>query len=485
MAENQDRIREILAELQQPQAQPGLLQRIIDAVQRSVAIGFSPQPGQAVQADLAQQQQLIQIERERQERTKLLGAQLSIEDILQRGKEKREEERLIEREKRTEEFKIGEEKRALDREVELFNLRLGGEKQLRDIDKSTQKELFQLKLAGDKELGQINQGYAQELKRLESSLNNEERDRATNLQLIAPLLLSGVVNPEQAGNIRTKIRTNQTLEPEEIKLIQKARKALADEEVVGKIRVAIANNQGGAGTKFQEDLLKAALVGARSEEMAVVVDTTTGQRRLVPYRTNEFGAPIVPPNTKFVELADYITKAKQILDDNIKVQEFFKTGTTGRIEVPDDKAAAIALDQIIGLSRSAQLTDAQIILNRDLWKQKYNLTDQQINDAITRNKVNPQQAPAIPPSQPEIDIMRRLEEGDITALKEAEERSKASRAKVEAAKTVTFLTSQLGLAKDQLTQRPQSAESLKKIIKDLERRLEDAFKANPDLRPKK
>src|SRR5262245_53831941 len=90
MAEDNDRIKAILTDLAQEDKQPGLLERILTAIPQAVSVGFSDNPAAALGQQLKDQLAQRQLEKQRKQKIRELGAQLEIEDILDKRKSARD-----------------------------------------------------------------------------------------------------------------------------------------------------------------------------------------------------------------------------------------------------------------------------------------------------------------------------------------------------------------------------------------------------------
>ena len=517
--EDENRIKEILMGLQAPEKQPGLARTLLTAIPQAIATFFSPNPSQTLTNQLEQKSQEQERDKERRQRLDQLGAQLQIEDIMGRAKEKRAEETQIRAEQRGEQRQIGAESRADFREVARFNRESGFQEKLNNISFGQQKSLLAIKQSYDIENNKTQFANQQALENLRSSNNITEQKIGQELGFVLPLMYSGEFSGKDASNIYHKIASGQSLTPDEDARISRADKLLRQEKYRHELNVALAHSRAGSQESPVTKGLEWAMNSARATNLG-----TDAQGNIVELQKDMLGSLTLPDGTKPTkylsedqEVQYYYGKYRMVHPEAPNVYQ-------QQTEVPDEKAVGLSIDQAIQEARNERRSDSEIYqrLTDPQVQAKLRATPQQIQQAMERNKINPQNSSSgqssieqktfnesplgkaistvsdwlkiqnNPQLSNEIEAIygrgqsRAEAQAKVTA---AQAEVNANKEKFDAAKTVNYLTERLQevtSVKNKKVYKDNAA--IRKVNdeteSDLRRRLEDAYKAHPELRPK-
>jgi hypothetical protein len=468
-------IQSILSTLQAPEQKPGLIETLSTVIPEAIAAYLNPA---ALPEQLKNRQDRIERAKERKDRVNQLGAQLKIEDILSRGKERRAEQIAIRTEERQGKRELGAEFRATQRDIAKFNRESGFQEKMQNLSFEQNQKLAETRFGFEKDLAKINNTYATDLEKLRSSNNITEQKIGNELGFVLPLLYSGHFTGKQAANIYDKIARNEKLSPEEDKLISKANKSLRDEKYRHDLALAHAQKSQSGDSLYGKAIQWAS---DRADKSDLGQDA---QGNIHNLQKDMLGNLTGPPG---VQITKYLNEDEQFhyyIQRN-PITNLAKIGQQTTFDVPDDKAVALSIDDAIKVARDERRSDAEIAqrLNDPAVQQRLKATPQQIQDALSRNKINPQSNSIKQGAEGTADdILLSLERGDTSAISAAQKDVEAKGVRFQAAKTVNYLINQLRLAKESDKQRP--SEFLKNTIKDIEKRLEYAYNQNPELRPK-
>lgn len=484
-------VQSILAGLNQSEKQPGLLETLATVIPQAIAVAFSQNPPEMLAAQLKDRQDRQERQKERRDRVNQLGAQLQIEDILSRGRERRAEATTIRGEERQDKRVFGAELRQNVREIARFNRESGFSEKMANLSFEQNKKLAEVKFGYDKDLARINADYSKDIEKLRSSNNINEQKIGNELSFVLPLLYSGHFTGKEAATVYDKIARGEKLSPEEDKLISKANKSLRDEKYRRDIALAQAQR-----TPSETSLYGKAAEWAMTRASATDLGTDA-QGNIYELQKDMLGNLAGPPG---VQITKYLNEDQQFqyyLQRN-PISKLAGIGQNSTFDIPDEKAVSGMLDEAISVARGERRSDAEIIqkLNDPAMQQKLKANPQQIQDAITRNKLNPQ-ATGTPLPQavtsgvsPESEAVKDITQTTNVreaSVKEIAERLRQDNEKLKAANIINSLAQKLDKKKN-LLKRPDttklSKEDIREDIQDLERRLEDAYKSHPELRPK-
>jgi hypothetical protein len=217
--DTQTRIQEILAGISSPngsEPQQGFWMRLLQAVPQALSVGVSQDPGAALGQQIATQFQQVQIEKQRRQRLKELGATLEIEDLLERTREGRREAaetRRFEREttQREKEFKAASKEQ---RSQLILNNRFqksrdqfqANETRLRDMRQNqASKDLTQLQANATRE----NQFFAEVAKNSMEAIMSGEMDAGTAVDLYSRLANKELPTKEDITKMNKAIKSQQ------------------------------------------------------------------------------------------------------------------------------------------------------------------------------------------------------------------------------------------------------------------------------------
>lgn len=312
MAEEQNRIREILAGLAQPEEQPGLVQRILMGIPQALSVLASEKPGDALGEQLKQQVQAKAIEKQRRDRLKELGATLEIEDIIRRAKESREEaadERRMRREAdiRKDEFKATTKEQrlqiALTNRFQISRDRFkANEDRLRDIRQNrASKDLveFQAKVAKD------NAFYGEVVK---NSMD---------------AIMSGHMDAKTAVDLAVRAASGEGITEADVKAINKAISAQKSEEQKRKLELVGAEARArSTGKTPMEAAQEFSFEFSRRQAMMWILDVD-GKEKQVPLNIEPLTQqPIVATGQKFLRNATQLEVQQKALSDFMQMQGF-------------------------------------------------------------------------------------------------------------------------------------------------------------------
>lgn len=262
--ETQTRIQEILAGISQPEPEQGFWMRLLQAIPQALAVGVSQDPAQAALGQIATKFQQVQIEKQRRQRLKELGATLEIEGLLERTREDRREaaeNRRFEREatQREKEFKsASKEQRTqlmlqnrFQRSRDQFQ---ANETRLRDMRQNqANKELAEYQANATRE----NQFFAEVAKNSIETMMSGEMDDATAVNLFSRLANKELPTKQDISNMNKAIKSQQSK-------IQR----MALERIGAEAR---ARNVG-SGMSYEEARVKFSLEYAKQNPMIWITD---------------------------------------------------------------------------------------------------------------------------------------------------------------------------------------------------------------------
>jgi len=489
-------VQQILQGLNAPEQGPGIAQSLLSLIPQAIAVALSPNPGQALQETLSRQQQRQDIEKERRERTKQLGAQLQIEDILARGKERRAEATQIRAEARGEARQFGAEFRANVRDVQRFNREAFQQEKMANLSFDQNKRLLDIKQGYDIENNKTQFANQKELENLRSSNNITEQKIGNELGFVLPLIYSGFFTGKEASNLYDKISKGQKLSSNEDAMISKAAKALRDEKYRHDLNVAMAHNRG------TESPIAKGIEWAQNKATTNVLGIDQNGK-VVELQKDMLGQyNPVDPNSKVVKYLNQQETFKYFFDYYAKTTPGLAnmSGLFGQTDLPDEKALGVRLDEAITQARNERRSDAEIMqrLSDPAIQQKLGVTPQQVQEALGRNKVNPQSTEIpLTPALAEKGTSEATAVSDIQAqpgVKEAtaaeiEAEIKNRLQKVGAANVVNGLIERLQ-NKQKALERAKTNKAFKNNIpelehdiQDLKERLDYAYSQHPELKP--
>lgn len=494
-------IQNILAGLNAPEKQPGILEALMTAIPQAIAIAFAQDPAEALADQLRNRQVLQEREKERKERVKQLGAQLQIEDILSRGRERRAEAATIRAEKRKAATDIAAEFRADIRDVRKFNRESGFQEKMANVNLTHQRQLMGLRQFYDMENAKTQYTNNVELEKLRSSNNIFEQKIGAELQFTLPLIYSRYFSTKDASDLYNKIAKGEKLTAEENAKITKAYEGMRNEKYRQELSLAHARS---AGTS-QSPVAKAFEFAMNKSTTNVIGYDAQGQ--VHELQKNMLGEYVpVDPKVKITKYANQKETFQYFFDLYSKVNPEMAgfAGLFGnQTDLPDDKSKSLKIDELINKARGKGDSDADIAadLNNPQVQASFGFTPQLVQEGLTRNKVNPEQD-----NRTIMDSLTRfvtesgirakgaaVEEGTGISAKDltgqSEEMKKAA-AKAKAVKTINSLNKKLQKKMNELDKTPPKQGSmeyrskLQHEIVDLSNRLEVAYQAHPELRPK-
>lgn len=485
--QDMEQVRSILAGLNQPEKQPGILETIATVIPQAIAAYLNPEN---LQRQIENRQVLKEKQQERRDRVNQLGAQLQIEDILSRGRERRAEAASIRGEERQEKRVFGAEFRQNVREIARFNRESGFQEKMANLSFDQNKKLAEIKFGYDKDLAKINNTYAVDIEKLRSSNNILEQKIGAQLSFTLPLLYSGHFSGKEAYAVYEKISKGEKLTPEEDKLISKASKSLRDEKHRNDLAIAYAQKNTTTESLYSK-AIDMASAAARSTDLG-----RDAQGNIYELQKDMLGNLSGPPG---VQITKYLNEDEQFnyYLQKSPIAKLSGIGQNTSFDVPDEKAVAASIDDAISAARSERRSDSEIAqkLNDPAVQQKLKATPQQIEAAMLRNKINPnsnsvplQNMESVSPESMAVKEASQTTNVREASVKEIAERLRKDNEKIQAVKDINYLLKRLEI-KEIALKRTETQKAFSKNrpeieddIKDLKRRLQDAYAAHPDLK---
>ena len=487
--DDMNQVQAILSGLNRPERQPGIAQTILEAIPQAIAVAFAQDPAGALADQLKNRQVLQEREKERKERIKQLGAQLQIEDILSRGKERRAEAATVRGETRADRRAVADYLRNSGFQLRKIDIENKNAKELLDIQQSFADEQRGKRFTDDKALLEA-----------KSSADTLQRRIALETEFALPLIFSKQFEGDEAVQVYEKIATKglNSLTSDERKKITKARDLMQKEDFRQRMALVHAQNRGSGSESLGSQITKMAI--QRASATTLGTDAQGNVRELIQSQLPGEGM-VLPDGSPPTRILTEPEETKYFIDQFSKLTPGAFGGGLTSTDINQDQASSLKLDQIIQQARNVEkLSDAQIIqnLNDPTIRANLGITSQQVQDAVTRNKLG------IIQESPEQKRFREIESQLGKSIVETPEvkqlrkerleiKAKADEAKrkADAPKIIADLQGKLEKTKSRLKTAPTSTISgggskaaLRDEIKDLERRLEDAYQANPELRPK-
>ena len=314
----------ISAETEDVEPKQSLLSRILEAAARGLSTYASDRPGEM----LAKQISEIGDERKRQSDRKrnLRNAttQFRLSDLANRMAEGRG----IEAEKRQQGYKIDEEKRAKERDVEMYFLQLSGQKQMKNLDFTNQERLLDISNNFTMLMKDVDQDFAIRMDDIKRRGNFEDQSKMAQQNLIYGMIASNMMGGEKAAEMLKKVQQGgEGLDGKDLALLNKAAMQLSNQDFQRKLKLEMAQNQGGGFTGFdriQHEAATAAMTSARTEEMAKI-QMQDGTTKIIPSRKDQFGRDVLPPGSKYLEPASYGERLMYFYDQ-YGVNQKFRVG---------------------------------------------------------------------------------------------------------------------------------------------------------------
>lgn len=472
--DSKTRIQEILAGMAQPEPQPGFWASLLRAIPQALAVGVSENPGAALERQVATQFQQVQIEKQRRQRLKELGATIEIEDILERSKEDRREaaeNRRSEREakQREREFKASsKEQRAqlvlnnrFQKNRDVFQ---ANETRLRDIRQNqANKDLTEFQANASRE----NQFFAEVSKNAIEAIMSGEMDAPTAVDLYSRLANKELPTKADVVTMNKAIRSQQAK-------VQK----MALERIGAEAKARVE----ASGKSPQQAAQEFAFEFSQKTPMIWITDVD-GQQKLIKRDVDPLTQqPALISGQTFIKEATPLEVQQYALSTYAQMKGFVPADLGVNVPSSTNKVAHAE-----GLIREAAKlrTIEQVktdFLKPEIYQQKLGLTKGEADSIIQRiegeNKTEPEKVR---------DITLELEMGDTSALKAAQADVEKKGANARAAKIINDLNRELVLANESLKVKKLNKQDTKSIqgkIKDLESRLEVAYSLHPDLKPK-
>lgn len=348
MAEDQSRIRNILAEIaKDDEEKPGLLKRILMGVPQAISVGFSKDPAAALGKQIEDMVKQQQIDKQRRQRLKELGGTLEIEDILAKGKENRELANrknlaAYESDIRNDEFKVTS---AENREQ--LRMKLEFDKSLEGIRFTNNKEAAQMQIDANANLEKIKNGN--DIARMKM---------ATQMQQVVnvlPYLRAG-----EASDMFSRVLEDGKITKQDIDLIQGAAKRGEREEFRQKYEIAVGPAREQAKIMMmkntQAEVIEAIRKKSFDEEWMWV--TGANGRQLFKYRIDPMTqSVIVPPGYKFEAKADAVDVFKHFTP---LIEAFKGTGSLSTLDQGDGQEKAQRIDKLFESLPSSMTDDDKI-----------------------------------------------------------------------------------------------------------------------------
>jgi hypothetical protein len=466
--ENEEELRRILAGLQEQQKPTSIFQRIAEAVARGIGTAASPNPGGTLINQIEEIGKDRQAKERRQQEIQNVATQFRLTDLANRMAEKRQ----ISAEKRGEESEIAKEKRVHQFDVENFNMKISGEKSLKQMDYTQQERVLGMTQAWEQMMKGMDNSFALRRDQINREGNFEDQAKVAQQNLVYAMIGSKVMDGEKAADMLQKLQKGgEGLTSADLKLLNKAAIQLSDQDFQRKFKLEMAQHSGQLGPmdRIQHEAAMAAMTSARSEELIKVKDQASGTDRLIPARKDDLGKYIIPPGSKFVEPADYGERLMYFYDQ-YGVNEKFRVGQDNIQYLEGAKAASVnhVLGEIKKI-RDSGGDDAEVAKQMAALSNQHPKWSEAIQLAIAKEDTDRKQA-KVEEAKKQVEeitestgIMKLIEKVGSYMAKNKQE-----------AKTVNYLRSELRTAKNKLDN--ATTPEQKKLIKEKIKDLEDRFK---------
>lgn len=342
-------IRDLLEDAtREDEKQPGLLARLLMGIPQAISVGLSQDPGAALGQQIGETLKQRQIEKQRKQRLKELGATLEIEDILAKRKEGRQlanqkELSAYESDIRNAEYQV---KSAEDREQ--MRMKLEFDKSLEGIRHTNNRDVAQMQIDANTNL----EKYKQEGDIARMKL-------ATQLQEVVkvmPYLKVGEAADIFSRAMDGKVTSN------DITAIQAAAKRGEREEFRQRYEIAVGPAREQARLMMvrntQAEVLEAIRKKSFEQEWMWVTDTRTGQKQLFKYDIDSTTqSVVVPPGYKFESKANPVDVYKHFLP----LMDAFKgTENLNPTDLTPEQSKDQRIDKYIGGLPSSMTVDDKI-----------------------------------------------------------------------------------------------------------------------------
>lgn len=388
----QSRIQEVLAGISQPESQQGFWARLLQAIPQALAVGVSDNPGAALGQQIATQFQQVQIEKQRRQRLKELGATLEIEDLLERSREGRREAADIRKGKR--EADIRKEEFGYTSKESREQLRI---KNQFDVD------LEKLRQTNNLDLATIQQESNKSLEEMKQQGDMARLKMATILQQATSLMpyMSG----GEAADIMERALDNN-LTKADLAAIQSAAKKGEKEEFRQKYALAVGPAREAAKLSMvrstQAEIIEAIKKKSFEQEWMWVTDPQ-GRRQLFKYDIDPvMGTVAVPPGYKFESKADPMEAYQHFIP---LAQAFSGPSGLGTIDQTKDQNKDQIIDKFIGELPISMTPDNKVrALSDPRVVQQLGITPQDVERAKVRIMAT------VPTSDPTELAIREIDE---------------------------------------------------------------------------
>ena len=489
--DDMNQVQSILSGLNQQERQPGIAQTILEAIPQAIAIALSEKPGEMLSANLAERRDRQEREKEQKNRIKQLGAQLQIEDIISRGRERRTEAATIRAETRKQKTDIGAEFRANVRDIQKFNRESGFQEKMSNISFDQNKKLLEIKQNYDVDNAKTQFVNQKELENLRSSNSRLEQKIGSELQFTLPLIYSKYFNSKDASDLYDRISRGEKLTADDNARITKAYEGMRNEKYRQELALSHARSAGTSNSPITKAFEWA---GNKSTTTVLGRDAQGVIHELQKNALGEF-TPIDPK----VKIDKYLNQKETFqyffeLYTKINPEMSGMTGLFGTsTDIPDDKAMSVKLDNIIKEAREKdRLSDEEIVqrFNSPQVIQSLGVRPEQVQEALSRNKVDPTGTSKPLAQMADPEGMAAGLSGGTATKEQVIAKLESDRKKFEAAKIVNSLTEKLQRkvklkeTKQYKNAQPDFKKDIDDDIQDLKDRLEVAYQAHPELRPK-
>lgn len=484
------RIKEIIAGMSQPEPQPGFWLRLLQAIPQAIAVGTSERPGEMLAQQVANQLQQVQIEKQRKQRLKELGATIEIEGLLERDREKRREEadfRRLDKEagiREKEAATLDKRQRGqisltnrFQRSRDTFN---ANETRLRDR-RQNQASMDLTKYQA--EASRENAFFAEVSKNSIEAIMSGEMDAATAVDLYSRLANKELPNKQDIVNMNKAIQSQQ-------KKVQR----MALERIGAEARARVA----ASGKSPQQAAMEFAFEFAQKTPMIWITDVD-GQQKLIKREVDPMTQqPALISGQKFIKEATPLEVQQFALDTYSKMQGF-TSGFGSNIPSSQNK-----IGHAEGIVREAAKTRDFNTVKTDFLKPEIygalQLTKGEADSIIQKIESEVKgQPPPLPATLDETEaelkeieqelrtltsptpgrgvaLPRSLSKEDRETVRQLREREVAIKERKQKQATVKFIEDRLNVAKAELQSARTQArrERLEKEVADLESRLKVA-----------
>ena len=375
----EDRIRQLLQELAKPPEQKGLGRRLLEGIPQAISVLTSEKPGEALNSQIQGIIQQKMQEKQRQQQIQMLGAQIEIEEIRDRERERRQEEAS---------------NRRLDKEAairkEEFNAASGKQRAQIRIKNRFDRSLAEFN-ANENRLGDIRRINAnKDLQKMAQQAGLEQAKFTVMANTAIPLIMSGYMDGKTAYGMADRMFEG-TLSQADYKAMEGAAKKQRSEYQAFELKkigeeakarfLASGKSPAQAAAEFLNEY------STKTPQMWVI--TPDGKRIMRPMNLNPLTQdPMLAPGEKFDGAASPLEAQSFYAPLFHSLQSFQMPGTFGQVGgAPDTSnigSAEAAFRQTISGPKPVSFEEAKKRFNDPRILKGFGIDSQQAKSIVDK-----------------------------------------------------------------------------------------------------